>query len=270
MYKIYPITCGILSGPKDALTYRLDRCVDFSFPVISFLVLPNGSTDDTVLLLDTGVKPANHPYMRRHDRTVGPPGGGPEPLIDGLAEHALGPADVDQVVLSHLHHDHAANNELFPDAEFFVQRAELEAARDPRPVYEFGYPASIIRTLDEVDLTILEGDHQLRPGIELLETPGHSHGHQSVIVETTAGPHALLGDLAYTWHNLEPERSTLVDAYGQEMAVTPAAGDYWPPGIHVDIEACYESIERVRSRLGGDGTVLLSHDPTVVGEVFPT
>lgn len=269
MYTIYPIPCGILTGPKDALTYRLDRHIEFAFPVHSFLVLPDDPADSSVVLMDTGVKSEDDPYMRSQERTIGPPGGGPEPLLEGLAEHGLDTSDIDQIVLTHLHHDHAANNGLFPDAEFFVQRSELEAARNPRPVFEFGYPDDIIRTLDEVNLRVIDGDYRLRPGIELLATPGHSPGHQSMVVQTTDGPHVLLGDLAFTPQNLEPSLETLTDAYGRDVEVTPAAGHYWPPGVHVDIESCYVSIERVRRHVGDQGTMVLSHDPAVVEAVYP-
>lgn len=249
-----------MAAPKDALTYRLDRDIEVAFPVYSFLITPDHPRDETVILMDTGVKPADDPYMQKRGHTVGPPGGGPQPLVDGLAAHDLEPIDVDYVVLSHLHHDHAANNHLFSEAKFLIQRAELEAARDPLPVFQISFPSEIIDPLNDLHLTIVEGDYVLRDGIELLLTPGHTHGQQSILVETEDGPYVLVGDLAYLQHNLQPELSSMTDAEGKTHEITSSNGDYWPPGIHVDVDACYESIERVKGRIGEDGTLVPSHE----------
>lgn len=269
MYTIHPITCGVLTGPKEAQSYGVDRGVDIVFPVIAFLVTPDDPDDGATVLVDTGVHAADSAYMRGQSRDVGPPGGGPGPLLDGLVDRGVSPEAVDFVVLTHLHHDHSSNNDRFPDATFHVQRDELAFARDPLPVYERSYPAANWRSLDDLDVTLLEGDHRLRDGIDLLRTPGHTPGQQSVVVETAAGPHALVGDLAYNRHNLEPGIDRLVDATGRTLEVTPTAGEYLPPGYHTDVIACYESMARVRNRVGVDGTVVPSHDPRVTGATFP-
>ena len=269
MYTIHPITCGVLTAPKDGLTYRFDRDVEVAFPVLAFVLTADDADDETTVLVDTGVKPESDPYMRGRGRSVGPPGGGPEPLRDGLAEHGLSPSDVDTVVLSHLHHDHSSNNDLFPDAEFLVHREELAAARDPLPVFRRSYPDDNVGSLDDLDVTVVECDYRLREGIELLHTPGHTQGQLSIVVETAAGPHALVGDLVYVRHNLEPGISSIVDATGREIDVTPVEGDYIPPGIHTDVVACYESMDRIRRRIGADGTIVPGHDPRVMGQLFP-
>lgn len=269
MYTVHPIECGVLSGAKEAQTYRIDRGIDIAFPVLSFLITADDPDDDTTILVDTGVKSGDSDHMRAWNRDVGPPGGGPEPVLDGLAAHNLTPDDVDHVVLTHLHHDHSSNNDLFPDAEFLVQRIELETARDPLALFAMSYPADNVESLSDLDTTVVECDYRLREGIELVRTPGHSPGQQSVIVETAAGPHALVGDLVYNRHNLEPGITSIVDATGRTIEVTPVETDYLPPGTHTDVMACYDSMDRIRHLIGDDGTIVPSHDPRVVGQTYP-
>lgn len=268
MFRIHPLACGVLTGSKEAQTYGVDRGVELAFPVLAFLLEPTNDAGPTVLV-DAGVHATDSAYMREQDREVGPPGGGPAPLLEGLADRGVAPADVDAVVLTHLHHDHSSHCERFPDARFLVQRDELSFARDPLPPYRRSYPEQNWRQLDDLDVTTLEGDERLADGLELLATPGHSPGGQSVVVETAGGPHALVGDLAYNRHNLEPGLDQLVDATGRTLEVTPTEGDYLPPGFHTDVPACYESLARVRDRLGAEGTIVPSHDPRSVGEPFP-
>jgi glyoxylase-like metal-dependent hydrolase (beta-lactamase superfamily II) len=107
--------------------------------------------------------------------------------------------------------------------------------------------------------------HRLRDGIELVPTPGHTEGSQSVVVETTGGTHALVGDLAYTQHNLRPGLSSIVDATGEMLTVTSVGWNYVPPGTVVDVAACYESIRRLRDRVGRGGMILPGHDASLAG-----
>ncbi|MFB6310231.1 MAG: N-acyl homoserine lactonase family protein [Salinirussus sp.] len=266
MYTIHPIKSGTLTSPKNALTYKHDPHTDVVFPTLSFLLQ---STDDgPTVLIDTGVRPREDPYIERRGKIVGPPYGGPEPVRDGLAEYGLGPADVDTVILTHLHHDHVGNVNLFPDVRFVCQREEWETARDPLPLYVDSYPDVDVDWLaDNADLDLVDGETDLAPGITLVPTPGHTEGSQSVIVETSAGPHALIADLAYNQHNLDPGRDHIIDAAGRYLPVTPRPDlPYIPPGTLVDIPEAYDSIERIRDRVGSDGAIIPGHDPEYAPE----
>lgn len=260
MYRIRPIRCGTLTSFKDALTLKLDRDLEVTFPVLSFLVTATAPDDDTIVLVDTGLKHRDDEYIQRRGKQVGPPGGGPEPLLAGLDAAGYTPEDVDAVVLTHCHHDHVANVGLFPDADLVVQRAELDAAVDPLPVFDETYPDDDLATIRAAEPTVVDGEHRLRDGIELVPTPGHTEGSQSVLVETAAGTHALVSDLAYTRHNLAPGLDHIVDATGERLAVTPVGADYVPPGTVVDVRACYESIRRLREAVSPDGVLLPGHD----------
>jgi N-acyl homoserine lactone hydrolase len=111
------------------------------------------------------------------------------PIAEALAAVGAAPADVDIVVNCHLHADHAGGNVDFPDARVIVQPAELAAAREP----DYTIPEDI--NLQAARWEERDGDHELLPGITVLATPGHSPGHQSVLIETDAGRLLLAGQI---------------------------------------------------------------------------
>ncbi|MFB8403760.1 MBL fold metallo-hydrolase [Streptomyces sp. NPDC055912] len=165
-------------GPDGA--WRLDfRC----FAVAD----PDGSG---WTLVDAGVGPAEGPGA--------PWCPVPGRLPDVLAQAGIDRADVHTVVLTHLHEDHsgwaadAAGRPFFPEARYVVQRAETAALDRLDPVWDWVVePLRAAGRLHEVD-----GRHRLRPGVTLLPTPGHTPGHQSVLVERPDGRDVLVtGDL---------------------------------------------------------------------------
>ncbi|MFJ5136904.1 MBL fold metallo-hydrolase [Streptomyces sp. NPDC088707] len=141
-------------------------------------------------LIDAGVGPAEGPGA--------PWCPVPGRLPDVLARAGIDRADIHTVVLTHLHEDHsgwaadAAGRPFFPDARYVVQRAETAALDRLDPVWDWVVePLRAAGQLHEVD-----GRHRLRPGVTLLPTPGHTPGHQSVLVERPDGRDVLVtGDL---------------------------------------------------------------------------
>ncbi len=111
---------------------------------------------------------------------------------DALAEHDLSPADVRIVINSHLHFDHCGQNAVFKHAPFYVQRAELDRARREKtaPSEWFDFAGARFELVD--------GDAQIAEGVRVVATPGHTVGHQSVIVDTPDGGAVMIGDAAYT------------------------------------------------------------------------
>ena len=136
-----------------------------------------------VVLIDTGVG-EGHSYIEKkfqpqwHD------------MAAQLARFGVAPGDVTAVVNSHLHFDHCGNNHLFPQAEMYVQAVELEAAQAPSyTVTEWFEPRAF---------TVVQGDMEIAPGVHLLATPGHTPGHQSVLIEGSDGPDLVVAQAAYT------------------------------------------------------------------------
>ncbi len=94
----------------------------------------------------------------------------------------IDPATITKVVLTHLHWDHAGGLPLLPSSiPLVVQRREWEAGNDPGAVdRNFFFPRDYVD--DEREVVLVDGDHDLLGdgSIELLLTPGHTPGHQSV------------------------------------------------------------------------------------------
>src|SRR4030088_2543049 len=111
---------------------------------------------------------------------------------DALAEHDLSPADVRIVINTHLHFDHCGQNAVFKHAPFYVQRTELDRARveETKTSEWFDFAGARFELID--------GDAQIADGVRVVATPGHTVGHQSVIVDTRDGGGVMIGDAAYT------------------------------------------------------------------------
>jgi N-acyl homoserine lactone hydrolase len=99
------------------------------------------------------------------------------------------------IINTHLHFDHCGGNRRFAGTPTFVQRAELEAAVEP------DYLVDWVRFPGE-SYVELEGDATLFEGVSVLFTPGHSPGHQSVVVDGDDGPIVLGGDVTYSMREL--------------------------------------------------------------------
>ena len=106
-------------------------------------------------------------------------------------------ARVAVVVNTHLHFDHCGGNRLFPGVPIHVQARELADARA-----DDGY--TVREWVDFAGATYVEheGEADVLPGVRLVPAPGHTRGHQVVLVETREGPAVLGGDVAYSFREL--------------------------------------------------------------------
>ena len=134
----------------------------------------------------------------------------PHPLPDELVSR------VAVVVNTHLHFDHCGGNRLFPGIPIHVQRRELADART-----EDNY--TVREWVDFPGATYVEhdGEAEILAGVKLLPAPGHTAGHQIVVVETDDGPVVLGGDVGHTFEELERG-----DTPGQQLVLELAAPTY--------------------------------------------
>jgi N-acyl homoserine lactone hydrolase len=107
------------------------------------------------------------------------------------------PRDIACVINTHLHFDHCGGNRLFPGVPIHVQARELADARSLDDYTIRGW-------VDFEGATYVEheGEVALLPGIRLLPAPGHTDGHQVVVVETAAGTNVLGGDVGTSFSEL--------------------------------------------------------------------
>jgi N-acyl homoserine lactone hydrolase len=114
---------------------------------------------------------------------------------------SLIPRDVVCVINTHLHFDHCGGNRLFAGTPIHVQRVEREAARAD------GYTIGEWVEFDGATYVEHDGEAEILPGVRVLPTPGHTPGHQSVLVDTDDGLVVLAGDVGYTWKQFDASES---------------------------------------------------------------
>jgi N-acyl homoserine lactone hydrolase len=107
------------------------------------------------------------------------------------------PRDVACVINTHLHFDHCGGNRLFPGVPIHVQARELA---DARTLDDYTIPEWV--DFDGATYVEHHGEVELLPGIRLLPAPGHTEGHQVVVVETDAGTNVLGGDVGTSFLEL--------------------------------------------------------------------
>src|ERR1700678_3618063 len=151
------------------------------WPVHGFVVTHPGGA----VLVDTGV---GGPQQALDDwRVVN------RSVADALADYDMSPADIGLVINTHLHFDHCGQNAVFKHAPFYVQRAELDRARRESPELSGWFDFMGAR------FELLDGDTEILPGLSVIATPGHTVGHQSVVVRAADEASEVLGgDAAYT------------------------------------------------------------------------
>ena len=141
------------------------------WPVHGFVVTYPGG----VALVDTGV--GGPPDLIRDWEVVN------VTAADALAGLGLVPGDIDLVINTHLHFDHCGQNAVFKHAAFYVQRAELDRCRRESPALYDWFD------FQNASFELLDGDAEIRPGLSVITTPGHTSGHQSVLVAAEDGGH---------------------------------------------------------------------------------
>jgi N-acyl homoserine lactone hydrolase len=133
-------------------------------------------------------------------------------VADALDDHGLTPGDIGLVINTHLHFDHCGQNAVFKHASFYVQRAELDRARRESSQLADWFDFMNAR------FELLDGDTEILPGLSVLATPGHTAGHQSVLVTTGNGTEVLIGDAAYKPRQyLSPEEGDLPEGQASDV-----------------------------------------------------
>ncbi|MCB1703536.1 MAG: N-acyl homoserine lactonase family protein [Halioglobus sp.] len=195
--------------------------------------------DDGMLFWDGGL-PASMVGSEPPASATGPVTHYQRWIIDQLADMGISPADITYAAYSHLHFDHAgAANELAENT-VIMQRAEWDKAFEEG--HAFVEPA-LYEGLKSAELKLIEGDYDVfgDGSVRLIYTPGHTPGHQSLLVmlENT-GPVVLSGDLYHTRANRQLRRV---------------------PTFNYDAEQTLQSMDRVDTLLAETGATLwIGHD----------
>jgi N-acyl homoserine lactone hydrolase len=232
---LYALQNGFMSFQRSGLFYGDLSGEKFQIPISCYLV----RTSEAVILFDTGVSPRAVPGLMRNDSHAHFTD--EDLLVHRLDALDLEPSQVDVVVLSHLHYDHAGGAALFPSSELIVQKDEYAYAHYPASFFESFYYRKNF-DLPGARWRLLDGDTELVPGVSVLRSDGHTPGHQSLLVELPeTGAVILAGDACYWQESIDKER---------------------PPGVVWNPTLALHSIKKLKTiaRLVG-GRIFPSHDP---------
>ncbi|MFE7423811.1 N-acyl homoserine lactonase family protein [Rhodococcus sp. NPDC057529] len=197
--KIQALHIGTLMGlSKAALTYQRGYFERVDVPITMFAV----TGGDHTVIVDTGTC-GEDAARERHGIELSRPDS-QHPLA-ALEAAGIDPSEVGTVVNTHLHWDHCANNDLFPNATVLVQNAELQYAVNPfepnRKVYERrpGMQPDWMKVLGNV--SAVAGDTEISPGIKVVHLPGHTPGSQGVVVQASDRTYLIAGDCVSCYEN---------------------------------------------------------------------
>jgi len=163
------------SGPQRLYLMQVATMIagPLTLPVPCYLIQ---TRDGKNILIDSGFPPnfqplPNTPGLERVEHGKG--------VIEQLATIGVRSSDIDILICTHYDDDHAGNHGAFPNARLIAQRLQHEVASAGHPRFaltrsQWDQPASRYQLVD--------GDTQLLPGLELIETSGHVPGHQAVLV----------------------------------------------------------------------------------------
>jgi glyoxylase-like metal-dependent hydrolase (beta-lactamase superfamily II) len=200
---------------------------------------------DRTIVVDTGFSPGAS--TRRNRQFV-------HPLPEALAMSGVDPGAVSDVVITHLHWDHAGNIDLFPTATFHIQDAEIAQATGRcichkwfRRQSEVDDVVALVRNLYAGRVAFHDGEGEIAPGVTVHLIGGHTGGLQVVRVHTARGWVVLASDAVHYWANLE-ERNPF-----------PAA----------DVMGALEGFAAVEKLADGPTHIIPGHDPAVLTRFPP-
>ncbi|MCQ4310483.1 N-acyl homoserine lactonase family protein [Pseudomonas stutzeri] len=203
--KLWPLLTATHRYDKSISTRNRGQGTQIEAPILAFLI----ETCQGRILFDVGcdyAKLSDPALKARWFDPVEFPMGPPEMTEDQrlpahLARHGLTPADIDLVFLSHLHFDHAGGLCEFCGCDVHVHEAELEAARTQADDAYFADDFT-----GDYRWKVQREEYALVPGVQAINTPGHTAGHMSLLIELPQGrPVILTGDAADLQENLTDE-----------------------------------------------------------------
>ena len=224
-------------------SFIFDDRHDVAHPMDYFIwLLRNGAR---VILVDTGYDAGEAAQRGR-------------PILQdpraALAPLGVAAEEVTEVVVTHLHYDHAGGLHLFPNARLHIQAAEMAYATGPcmchdtlRMPFTADHVCEAIRRLYSGKVIFHDGDAELADGVTLHRIGGHSRGLQAVRVRTAAGWLVLASDAAHFYENFEARK---------------------PFPIVVDLEDMLRGFDTLERLASAPSLIVPGHDPLVM-ERFP-
>lgn len=191
--KIFIIKNGYLECDKGFVTLGRDMGKIIRIPVYCFLVEHSKGN----VLIDSG-------FSSDFEKTWGKRLRFYKPILEkNMIEYVKKKnIKIDFIINTHLHIDHCENNHYFKNAQIIVQKKEFEAACNPKPYQLLAYPDKIDKNLN---YRFIDGNLDLfnDGAIKIIQTPGHTEGHQSVLLNVDGKKIFIAGDACYASENLK-------------------------------------------------------------------
>ena len=176
---------------------------DVEMPLFYYVwTISNGAR---TIVVDTGF---NEAMAKKRGRQI------VKPVEEGVRALGIDPEKVEDVVVTHMHYDHAGNLPLFPRARYHLQDREMAFATGRcmchdilRHGYEADDVAQMVRCVFDQRVEFHDGAAEIAPGIELHHIGGHTNGLQSVRVRTRRGWVMLASDASHFYAHLEQNRA---------------------------------------------------------------
>jgi glyoxylase-like metal-dependent hydrolase (beta-lactamase superfamily II) len=190
----------------------------------AFAVIGGGRT----ILVDTGLGPRTIPDN-------------PGRLVDNLMAEGIAPGDVDTVIFTHLHGDHVGWNfqdgrPTFPGARYVVQQADWDFFS--AQTGDAGVQAQVLPLQGTGALELASGETQFTPEITLVPTPGHTPGHQSVVVASGGSRAFIAGDLSH--HPAQVQETAWNASFDNDGAMAAATRERFMQILEMDgSHACF-------------------------------
>ncbi|HVI39551.1 MAG TPA: N-acyl homoserine lactonase family protein [Anaerovoracaceae bacterium] len=257
---------GKITLPKGVLTAGLDNDITIAIPYMGFL-LQNGKEN---ILVDCGIHEDNIVDGKAWGGM--PAEGGTQYVIDALAKEGLTPKDIDAVMYTHLHNDHAGAAAFFPDARTYYQKDEYANLLNQLPSqkirsdYDKRTPADMLKLKN---LYPIDGDVKLSNGIEIYKIAAHTSGSMIIVVPTKEGRYIITGDLPHLNHCLFPKMNKMQLLDGSYIDITPAPDVMMPflvNSVIYDHFAAFDGFYKMKALADefDPKYFLTGHDPWII------
>lgn len=243
-YEIYALRYATMSPRTPSMNHLQPDPHDTTAQDLDYFVwLVRGHGHD--ILVDTGFNAAEA-KLRSRTIKLNP--------VEALAGFGVRAEEIKDVIVTHLHYDHAGNLDRFPQARFHLQEREMSYATGRcmcsgllRHPFSVEHVTLMVRHVFGERVKFHSGDGEVAPGITVHRVGGHSDGLQVVRVETARGPVVLASDAAHFYANVH-KRSPFPIVYNVG-----------------DMVAGWETAERLA---GHPDRLIPGHDP-IVAEIYP-
>lgn len=198
-YQVKVLTVGKMKVDKSILTRGVGCATCLDVPVRVLAVEGEGLK----MLVDTGISDDAEGSVKIEGIDILKSEEG-QTMEEALKAIGWKAEDVNVIVNTHLHFDTCGNNKMFPNAKVYVQKKEWQYALHPSLNQTEYYQGSLLSDSARCGnrMQLIEGEYEIAEGLILLPTPGHTRGHQSVVINMEEGVVCYAGHAVNMMENL--------------------------------------------------------------------